>query len=101
MSVFQLTERQTIADTTVARMFRRLLHCPDIVTYFNHVTGQWVLAAWISRMRRVVEEIEDLGAEMEVVSSPRFVEDIMRCWGGVDYRARVHLGGPGALGLDA
>jgi hypothetical protein len=76
-----------VKDTPIARLFRRVLHHEDMVTFFSLQTGQWILAYWVGGNKRVVEEVEDLGQAVEVVT-PEFVQRIKACWKGVDWKAK-------------
>lgn len=76
-----------VKDTPVARLFRRVLHHEDVVTFFSLQTGQWILGYWIGGNKRMVEEMEDLGQAFEQVT-PEFVKRITACWGGVDWKAK-------------
>lgn len=73
-----------VRETEASRMFRRLLNFPDIFTYWNAETGQWVLGYWINRMSSLADEIEDLGAGMECLTS-EMVSQIVNCWKPVDW----------------
>jgi hypothetical protein len=44
----------------------------------------WVLAFWVHKGKRIVEEIEDLGPNCEAVT-PQFVDMIVRGYGAVDF----------------
>lgn len=83
-------DRHVVKDTPAARLFRRRLKCPDILTFFNVETCQWILAYWVVRGRGMVEEIEDLGPTCELVCSD-FVNAICQCWGPVDFRKKRQL----------
>ncbi len=76
-----------VKETPAAKLFRRRVHCPDILTFFSLETGQWILAYWISRKIRLVDEIEDLGANFELLNS-ELVNQISHCWGPVDWKAK-------------
>lgn len=71
-------------ETTASRFFRRRLSEPDVMTFWNSVTGQWILAFWVHRGKRIVEEIEDLGPNCEAVT-PTFVNMIVQSYGPVDF----------------
>lgn len=51
------------------------------MTFWHAETGQWILAYLLRR--GIVEEIEDLGANFELVTED-FVDMIVRCYGHVD-----------------
>jgi hypothetical protein len=53
------------------------LNDPDIITFFNHQTGQWVLAYWLHKDTGIVDEIDDLGPGFEEVT-PEFVQSLER-----------------------
>lgn len=76
-----------VKDTPVAKLFRRRLNCPDIITFFSVVTGQWILAYWMDKRIRVVDEVEDLGANFELVTQ-ELVKQIAVCWGPVNWKAK-------------
>jgi hypothetical protein len=57
------------------------------MTFWNAETGNWVLAFWVHRGQRIVEELEDLGANCEVVS-PGFVSMITEAYGPVDFKKK-------------
>jgi hypothetical protein len=85
MSVVQIdSSKHVVKQTQASLLFQRVLHTPDIFTYFNVETGVWVLAYWLHRQNRLADELEDLGAAFECMT-PRLVEDITRCWGPVDW----------------
>ena len=88
MSVTVLNSRiHLVKDTGTAKFFRRKLSEPDVMTFWHAETGQWVLAFWIHRGRRIVEEIEDLGPNFEAVS-PGFVNMIVSGYGSVDFKQK-------------
>jgi hypothetical protein len=66
-----------VVETPIAHFFRRHLNDPEIITFFNHETGQWVLAYWLHRDRRIVDEIDDLGDHFQEVT-PEFVQSLER-----------------------
>lgn len=76
-----------VKDTTTARMFRRRLHFDDIITFFSLETGQWILAYWIDKRIRLVDEIEDLGANFELATQ-ELVKQIAQCWGPINWKAK-------------
>lgn len=80
--------KHLIRNTRAADYFRRVLKFPDIVTFFNMETGQWILAYWINRQKHMVDEMEDLGVDMEVMQDTEFVNSMCLCWGGVDWKAK-------------
>lgn len=71
-------------ETGTSKFFRRRLSEPDVMTFWNSVTGQWILAFWVHRGKRIVEEIEDLGPNCEAVT-PAFVNMIVQSYGPVDF----------------
>lgn len=80
-----------VKDTSTARFFRRKLHEPDVVTFWNAETGMWILAFWVHKGKRIVEEIEDLGPNCEAVT-PEFVNMIVQCYGPVDFsKKKKHI----------
>lgn len=88
MSVVHIqSDCHVVKQTQASLLFQRLLNTPDIFTFFNVETGQWVLAYWLNRMNRVADEIEDLGAAFEGVT-PAMVQDIQRCWGPIDWKKK-------------
>ncbi len=70
-------------ETGASKFFRRRLSEPDVMTFWNSVTGQWILAFWVHKGKRIVEEIEDLGPNCEAVT-PEFVNMIVQSYGPVD-----------------
>lgn len=77
--------KHVVKDTPAARFFRRRLRCDDIMTFYHRVTGQWILAYWLNRVKHKVDELDDLGHNFELIDQP-FVEMIERCWGPVDFK---------------
>lgn len=77
----------TIRETPVARLFQRKLKCPDVFTFFNFETRQWILAYWINKNTRILDEVEDLGPNFELVT-PELVQQIVGCWGAIDWKAK-------------
>lgn len=73
-----------VKDTSTARFFRRRLSEPDVMTFWHSETGMWVLAFWVHKGQRIVEELEDLGPNCEVVT-PDFVNMIVKAYGPVDF----------------
>lgn len=85
MSLTVLNPRVHLAkETATARFFRRRLNEPDVMTFWNSVTGQWILAFWVHKGKRIVEEVEDLGPNCELVT-PDFVNMIVQSFGPVDF----------------
>jgi len=72
-----------VKETGVARFFRRRLRDPNLVTFWHGETGQWILAYWLDRRQKIVDEIEDLGPRFEEVTAS-FVQMIVSCYGKVD-----------------
>lgn len=89
-TVYIQSERHVVKQTPTSAFFQRELKNPDIFTYFNMDTGQWILAYWLNRMARLADEIEDLGAAFEAVT-PRMVEDVKRCWGPINWAKKKRL----------
>lgn len=88
MSLTQIDpEVHVLKDTPTARLFRRVLKCSDVVTFFHTQTGQWVLGYWVHQGSRLVDEMEDLGPNFEYVND-RMVSDIRDCWKRVDWAAK-------------
>lgn len=80
-------DRHVLKDTPVARMFRRRLRTDDIVTFWSAETGQWILAYWVDKRVKLVDEVEDLGMAFEKVT-PELTQQIVSCWGSVDLKAK-------------
>ncbi len=76
-----------IKDTPTARLFRRKLKEPGVITFFSLETGQWILAYYIQRSVGLVDEVEDLGTNLELVT-PELVQQICQCWGKIDWKAK-------------
>jgi hypothetical protein len=71
-------------ETGASKFFRRRLREPDVMTFWNSVTGQWILAFWVHKGKRIVEEVEDLGPNCEAVT-PEFVDMIVQSYGPVNF----------------
>jgi len=80
-------DRHVLKDTPTAKLFRRLLSCPDIITFWNAVTGEWILAYYIDKRQKLVDEMEDCGMRFEKVT-PEFVEMIVTCWKTVNWKVK-------------
>lgn len=76
-----------VKDTSTARFFRRKLNEPDVMTFWHSETGNWILAFWVHKGKRIVEELEDLGPQCQAVT-PEFVNMIVSCYGPVDFRKK-------------
>lgn len=76
-----------VKETGVSRFFQRRLHSKDPMTFWHSQTGMWILALWIHRGKRIVEELEDLGPNCEAVT-PAFVKMIVDAYGPVDFRKK-------------
>lgn len=85
--MFLRPDVHAMRETPTARVFRRKLKCPDIFTFFSFETGQWILAYWVKKRVRMMDEIEDLGPNFESVT-PQLVQQIVSCWGPIDWRAK-------------
>jgi hypothetical protein len=72
-------------ETQAAKFFRRHLRDSDILTFWTAETGQWVLAVWLDKRKKIVEEFEDLGPNMEAITD-EFVSMIVSCYGPVDLK---------------
>ena len=72
-----------VKETPCASFFRRRLRDPNIMTFWHCQTGQWILAYWLHKGRRIVDEIEDLGPCFEAVTE-NFVRMIVSNYAGVD-----------------
>ena len=72
--------KHLIRETSVAKVFRRQLRFPDIITFWSIETGQ---------KRKIVEEMEDLGAVFELVT-PDLLQTITACWRPVDWKVKKH-----------
>lgn len=83
-------QRHVVQETPTAKLFRKLLKCPDIFTYFNLDTGQWILSYWVSKPIHLAEEMDDLGAAFELVNA-QFVDMICRCWKPVDWKQKKKM----------
>ncbi len=88
MSLTVLNPRiHLVKDTSTARFFRRKLGESDVMTFWHSETGMWILAFWVHRGKRIVEELEDLGPNCEAVT-PAFVKMIVESYGPVDFRKK-------------
>jgi hypothetical protein len=79
--------KHLVKDTPAARLFRRKLQFPDIITFWNAETGEWVLAYYVHEGRHLVEEMEDLGMSFEKIT-PEFIRMIVECWKPVDWKVK-------------
>ncbi len=87
MLTYIVPSRHVVRDTPTAKLFRKMLRFPDIFTFWNAETGQWVLSYWVEKKARLCEEVEDLGMAFEKVT-PEFVQMIVSCWKVVDWKAK-------------
>lgn len=87
MLTYIVPSRHVVRDTPTAKLFRKTLRFEDIFTFWNAETGQWVLAYWVEKKRKLCEEVEDLGLAFEAVT-PEFVQMIVGCWKAVDWKAK-------------
>lgn len=81
------SDRHVVKDTPTAKMFRRRLRFSDIFTFWNAETGEWILAYWVEKRRRICEEMEDLGMAFEKVT-PDLVDMIVTCWKPVNWKVK-------------
>lgn len=79
--------KHVVKETPTAKLFRRRLRHEDIFTYWNGETGQWILAYWINKQRRLCDEMEDLGMSFEKVT-PDFIQMIVTCWKTINWKAK-------------
>ncbi len=80
-------DRHVLKETPTAKLFRRLLSCPDIITFWNGETGEWVLGYYVDRRRKLIDEMEDCGMSFEKVT-PEFVSMIVTCWKTVNWKVK-------------
>ena len=80
-------DRHVVKDTPTAKMFRRRLQFDDLFTFWNGETGEWVLAYWVDKRRRICEEMEDLGMAFEKVT-PDLTKMIVHCWKPVNWKVK-------------
>jgi hypothetical protein len=79
--------KHLVRETPVVKVFRRQLKFQDIITFWSIETGQWILAYWIDKKRKIVEEIDDLGVSFELVT-PDLLRSITVCWRTVNWKAK-------------
>ena len=79
--------KHVVKDTPTAKLFRRKLNFPDILTFWNAETGEFILAYWVDKKRRLVDEMEDLGMAFEKVT-PAFVKMIVDCWKTINWKVK-------------
>jgi len=84
------SEIHVVKETKISHLFRRLLNCPDIITFFCVPTGEWILGYWLNKSGRLIDEIEDLGSAFEKVT-PQLVKQIRDCWKDVDWKTKKRL----------
>ncbi len=87
MLTFIRPDRHVVKDTPTALMFRRRLRFEDIITFWNAETGEWILAYWVDKKRRLCDEMEDLGMAFEKVT-PDLVNMIVTCWKPVNWKVK-------------
>lgn len=80
-------DRHVVKETPTAKLFRRRLQFEDLFTYWNGETGEWILAYWVDKRRRLCEEMEDLGMAFEKVT-PDLVNMIVACWKPVNWKVK-------------
>lgn len=76
--------KHLVRETPVAKTLRRQLKFQDIVTFWSVETGQWILAYWVDKKRRVVEEMEDMGMAFEL-ATPELIQSITSCWRRINW----------------
>lgn len=79
--------KHVVKDTSTARLFRKRLNFPDIFTFWNGETGEFVLAYWVCKRRHLCDEMEDLGMAFEKVT-PELIQMIVTCWKTVNWKAK-------------
>lgn len=86
MSVTVLNpEIHLVKDTVASRLFRRQLRDPDVLTFWCQPTGQWILAYWLHKGKRIVDEMEDLGPNFELMTEG-MVNSLVSCYGHIDLK---------------
>lgn len=80
MGTIELDRRKHfVRETWVSRFFQQRHNEPNIITFWNTETNQWVLGTWLNKDRGLVAEIDDLGANFETMTA-EFVQSIGRCY---------------------
>lgn len=59
-------ESHVVVDTKLARYLRRILHDPDIETYYHIQNKVWVVGTWVSRKGGVLLEDQVLGPNLRI-----------------------------------
>lgn len=79
--------KHVVRDSPTARLFRRKLNSPNIFTFWNGETGEFILAYWVDERRRLCDEMEDLGMGFEKVT-PELVQMIVTCWKPINWKEK-------------
>lgn len=77
--------KHILRETSQVRDLRRMLDDPDLVTFFNVETGQWILAYWLDKSKGRVDEIDDLGPNFELLTRS-FVESLRQSRRATDFK---------------
>jgi hypothetical protein len=57
-----------VRETPFADFLRRHLRDPNLFTGYNMIEGRWFLGLWIRKDQGLAQDIDDLGANLELAS---------------------------------
>lgn len=86
MLTYLSPDRHHVRETEFVRFLRSHLNDPDLITYFNRDTGEYVLAYWVYKDKGVVSDVEPLGPNMEGATR-QLVQDLSMTRGPTDWAA--------------
>lgn len=67
MGIFQMRSGEhVVRDTDFARHVQKQLRDPNLFTAYNTIAKRWFLGLWISKDRGLAQDIDDLGADLEL-----------------------------------
>ena len=69
MGIFRMRAGEhQVRDTEFGRYVRKQLRDPNLFTGYNTIEKRWFLGLWIRKDQGVAQDIDDLGAEMELAT---------------------------------
>ena len=69
MGIFQMRAGEhVVRETPFAAFLRRHLNDPNLFTGYNLKEKRWFLGLWVRRDRGLAQDIDDLGADLELAS---------------------------------
>lgn len=75
-------EEHVVRETEFCDFLRRHLRDPELFTAFNVMTGRWFLGLWVRKDQGVAQDVEDLGANLELATRG-LVKDLERSRDGI------------------